>query len=65
MTFKAEGISVTPAKATIKAGDKPEVMLQIEAGKDAAIGDFRVTIRGTPDSGAAAQAEFIVRVSAP
>ncbi|HTL53035.1 MAG TPA: hypothetical protein VL860_10700 [Planctomycetota bacterium] len=65
LTFKAEGITVTPAKATIKAGDKPEVLLQIEAAKEAAIGDFRVTVRATPESGAVAQAEFTVRVSAP
>lgn len=65
MTFQAEGIVVTPAKATVKASDKPEVALQVEVAMNAAIGDYRVHVTGLPENGVSVQAEFLVRVTAP
>ncbi len=61
----AKGISVAPTQVTIKADDRPEVQLRIDAPKDAAIGEYRVSVTGTPKTGEPATVEFPVRVVAP
>lgn len=65
LNLQVEGITVTPERVLVKAGEKPEVNIQIEAGKDAALGDYRVFVKGTPQNGAVAQAHFNVVVTAP
>ena len=42
-----QGVSITPLAPIIKAGEK-EVKLDINAGKDAALGDHDVAVKGTP-----------------
>lgn len=58
------GITVTPHFITVKASDKPEMDLQIEAARDAAIGEYRVTVTGTPESGKSTSTVFVVKVAA-
>ena len=61
----SSGISVTPADVLVKASDTPEVQLHIAAPKDAAIGEYRVNIKGTPETGLPASIEIKVKVVAP
>ena len=60
-----KGIGVAPTDISVKASDKPELQLRIEAAKDAAIGDYRVHVKGTPKTGEATSVQFIVKVVAP
>ena len=59
------GINIEPSKVLIKASDKPEVQLRISAAKDAALGEYRVLVRGTPENGEPISEEFNVKVVAP
>ena len=61
----SKGISVDPTNITVKASDKPDVQLKVTAGKDAALGDYRIYVTGTPDTGQPTTAEFKVKVVAP
>jgi uncharacterized membrane protein len=61
----SKGISVDPAKVTVKASDKPDVQIRISADKDAAISEYRVSVMGTPETGESTSTEFSVRVVAP
>jgi len=60
----AKGISVDPAKVTVKAGDKPDVQIKITAPKDAALGEYKVSVKGTPETGEPTSVEFKVKVVA-
>jgi uncharacterized membrane protein len=59
------GISVDPTSVIIKASDKPDVQLRITAPKDAALGVYRVSVKGTPETGEPTSTEFDVRVVTP
>jgi len=61
----SKGIGIDPTNIMVKAGDKPDVQLQITATKDAALGEYRVYVTGTPDTGQPTSAEFKVKVVAP
>lgn len=61
----ANGISVDPVKVTIKASDKPDVQVQIAAPKDAALGEYPVVVKGTPETGEPTSVGFVVKVVAP
>ena len=52
-------------KALVKAGAKPDVQLRITAAKDAALGEYRVYVKGTPETGEATQVGLAVKVVAP
>jgi hypothetical protein len=65
MQMTAEGIAVTPADALIKASEKAEVQLQIAVPRDAALGEYRVYVKGTPTTGKPTSTEFTVKVVAP
>ena len=60
-----KGISVTPTDVLVQASDTPEVQLQIAAPKDAALGEYRVHVKGTPETGKPASIEIKVKVVAP
>ena len=60
-----KGISVDPTNALIKASAKPDVQLRITAAKNAALGEYRVYVKGTPETGEPTSVEFTVRVVAP
>jgi uncharacterized membrane protein len=61
----SKGISVEPTKVLVKGSDSPEVQLQIAAATDANLGEYRVHIKGTPETGEPASTEFKVKVVAP
>ena len=61
----SKGIGVTPSNIMVKASDKPDVQLRLTATKDAALGEYRVYVTGTPDTGQPTSAEFKVKVVAP
>ncbi|MFA5251007.1 MAG: hypothetical protein WC454_00255 [Phycisphaerae bacterium] len=61
----AKGISIDPAKVVVKASDESDVKLTITAPKDAALGEYKVSVMGTPTTGEAASVEFKVKVLAP
>ena len=62
---KGEGISIDPAKVIVKASDKPDVQLKITVPKDAALGEYNVSVTGTPTTGEPTSVEFKVKVIAP
>ena len=63
---KGEGLTFDPAKVTVKASDKPEVQIKITAPKDAALGEYKVSVTGTPTTtGEPTSVEFNVKVIAP
>jgi uncharacterized membrane protein len=66
LQFKAsEGISVTPTSALVKASDTKDVQIQIAAPKTAALGEYRVFVTGTPQTGQPTSIEIKVKVVAP
>jgi uncharacterized membrane protein len=62
---KGKGITFDPAKVFIKASDKPDVQLMITVPKDAALGEYIVSVTGTPKIGESTSMEFNVKVIAP
>jgi len=60
-----KGLTFDPAKVIIKAGDKPNMQLTITAPKDAALGDYIVSVTGKPAIGESASVVFNVKVVAP
>jgi uncharacterized membrane protein len=64
LIINTDGISVTPSYVLIKASDKAELKFQITAPRDAAIGEYRVTVKGIPATGEKASTVFIVKVTA-
>ena len=61
----AKGISIEPTNVTVKASDIPDVQLRITIPKDAALGVYLVSVKGTPKTGGVAATEFSVKVVAP
>lgn len=61
----SKGISVEPSTVLVKGSDAPEVQLRITAGKDANLGEYRVYVTGTPETGETTSTEFKVDVVAP
>ena len=58
------GVQVEPSGATVEPGDKGDVQLKITVAKDAAIGEHKIQVKGTPDKGEATETEFKITVSA-
>ena len=66
LEFKpTKGISLEPAKALVKASEKTDVHIRITAAKDAAIGEYRVYVKGTPEKGQSTSMDFKVKVVLP
>jgi uncharacterized membrane protein len=61
----SKGISVEPTSVWVKASDKPDVQLRLAAAKNAALGEYRVYVEGTPASGQSNSVDFKVKVVAP
>ena len=59
------GLTVEPDGTTVKASDKGEVQLTIRAAKDAALGDQKIMVKGTPEQGEVVEMELKVAVIAP
>ncbi len=64
LEVKANGVMVTPSSLLVKASDKPEIQLKLAATREAALGDYRVSVTGTPATGKPAAALVIVKVLA-
>ena len=64
LEVSAMGIHVTPNDLLVYANDLPDVKLQISAGMDAALGEYTVSVKGTPTSGDATSVKFPVKVEA-
>jgi uncharacterized membrane protein len=61
----SKGISVEPTDVLVKASESPEVQVRITATQDTALGAYRVTVKGTPQTGAPTSTAFTVKVVAP
>jgi len=61
----SKGVSVEPTKALVRGSDTPDVHLRITAAKDANLGEYKIFVRGTPESGAATSTEITVKVVSP
>ncbi len=59
------GLSVDPDSLTIKASEKAEVQLRVAAASNAALGDYRIAVKGVPKTGESTMTVFIVKVAAP
>jgi len=61
----SKGISVEPTSIVIKASDTPDVQLRIAAAQDAALGEYSVSVKGTPKTGESTSTKFTVKVVSP
>jgi uncharacterized membrane protein len=61
----AQGISVEPRNVEVKASESPEVLLQVTAPRDAALGKYLVHVEGTPERGSPTSIDFSVKVVTP
>jgi uncharacterized membrane protein len=59
------GISVDPTDVLIKASESPEVQFRVATTQDTALGAYRVTVNGTPNTGRPTSTAFTVKVVAP
>ena len=64
LDMRTEGIKVMPDSVLVKASDKPEVYCHIRVPREAALGDYRVFVTGTPTTGKPASTVFVVTVTA-
>jgi uncharacterized membrane protein len=60
-----KGISLDPTSVLVKANDKPDVQLRIGAARDAALGEYRVSVEATPETGKPTSTVFNVKVVSP
>jgi len=60
-----KGIIADPTGFLVKASEKSDLHLRIAAPKDAALGDYSVYVKGTPETGEATSIEFKVKVVSP
>ena len=59
------GISVDPTDVLIKASESPEVKFHVATTRDTALGAYRVTVSGTPNTGKPTSTALTVKVVAP
>jgi hypothetical protein len=65
-TSEGKGVTVTPNPAELKASDSvTDLKFHVEAAKDAAIGEHKVTVKATPQTGSATEKTFNVKVTGP
>ncbi len=68
VTLKIEtstGIRIDPTMVMIKASENPEVQLRIAAAQNAAFGEYRISVKGIPETGEPTSTTFTVKVVAP
>jgi hypothetical protein len=61
----SKGISVEPTRVVVKGNEKPDVNLRITAAKDANLGEYKIFVKGTPETGQPTSTEITVKVVAP
>jgi len=59
-----ENLTIDPNNVLVKASDPPNVEVHITAATDAALGKYRISVKGTPVTGQATETEFVMRVKA-
>jgi hypothetical protein len=59
-----DGIQVGQNAAKVQPGDNGDVQLKITAAKDAALGEHKIFVKGTPDVGEPTETEFRINVRA-
>lgn len=59
------GLQIEPRNATVQPGDKADLQVQITAAKDAALGEHKIMVKGTPGKGESTETEFNITISAP
>ena len=65
-TSEGQGVTVTPNPAELKASDSiTDLKFHVEAVRDAAIGEHKVTVKATPQTGLPTEATFNVKVTGP
>jgi hypothetical protein len=64
LDMRTEDIEIMPDSVLVKASDKPEVQCHIRVPREAALGDHRVFVTGTPTTGKPASTVFVVTVTA-
>ncbi len=62
LKIKTNGIKIMPSSVLVKADDKPAASIQIVTNKNSAIGEYYVTVTGTPPVGRPASTAFTVKV---
>ncbi len=61
----SDGLDVEPTEATIAANEEASLQVRISAPRDAAIGEYHVYVKGTPETGEPTSMDFVVKVEAP
>ncbi|MGA2266341.1 MAG: hypothetical protein ABSH10_07925 [Phycisphaerae bacterium] len=61
----SKGISVEPTHALVRGNEQPDVHLRITAAKDADLGEYKIFVKGTPETGQPTSTEITVKVVAP
>ena len=61
----SKGIRVEPTHALVRGNEKPDVQLRITAPKDADLGEYKIYVKGTPETGEATSTEITVKVVTP
>ena len=56
------GIRVIPTEVTVKAYELPEITLLVQADPNAALGEYRIIVTGTPADGKPTSVTFSVKV---
>ncbi|MCE5340033.1 MAG: hypothetical protein LLF92_02745 [Planctomycetaceae bacterium] len=60
-----KGLTFKPAEVLVKVSDKSDVQIMITAPESASIGEYIVSVTGTPTTGEPTSTEFNVKVMAP
>jgi uncharacterized membrane protein len=65
MQVSGQGVTVEPAEAVVEASQPAEVQVRVSALPNAALGEYRVNVTGTPEAGVPTSVQFPVQVKAP
>jgi uncharacterized membrane protein len=61
----SKGISVEPTHAVVRGNEKPDVTLRITAPRDTSLGEYKIFVKGTPETGEPTSTEITVKVVVP
>ena len=61
----SKGISVEPTHAVVRGNEAPDVSLRISAPRDTSLGEYKVFVKGIPESGEPTSTEITVKVVTP
>lgn len=66
LSTDAKGLTIKPDTAEVKSTDTAtSLKFTLDAAKDADIGEHKVTVKGTPETGTSTETSFNVKVAAP